>query len=126
MERKWKVHTFRPTMTTLPSAAQAMVNPSPPSCTVATHVLLRTSQKRQVPSLLTEASSASLVGFQATRSMPPVWPRSSVLFFTWGFSGFQIRRVRSAEPVAMRWPVGFQAMVRILMGRSVRREGCVW
>lgn len=46
--------------------------------------------------------------------MPAVWPRNSVLFFTCGFSGFQMRKVRSAEPVAMRWPVGFHAMVRIL------------
>ncbi len=110
------MRTFRPTMTTLPSAAHAMVNPSPPSCTVAVQALLRTSQNLHVPSLLTEASSASLVGFQATRSTPPVWPRSSVLFFTCGFSGFHIRSVRSADPVAMRCPVGFQAMVRMLVG----------
>lgn len=94
-------HTFLPAMTTLPSGAHAMVKPSPPSCTTATQVLARTSQKRQVPSVETEASSASLVGFQATRSMAAVWPRSSVLFFTCGFSGFQMRRMRSAEPVAM-------------------------
>lgn len=115
--------TFRPTMTTLPSAAQAIVNPSPPSCTVAVHVLLRTSQNRHVPSLLTDASSASFVGFHATRSIPPVCPRSSVLFFTCGFSGFQIRSVRSAEPVAIRWPVGFQAMVRILVWGGRCQEG---
>ena len=107
-------HTFRPTITTLPSAAHAIVKPSPPNCTVAVHVLLRTSQNLHVPSLLTDANSASFVGFHATRSIPPVCPRNSVLFFTCGFSGFQIRKVRSAEPVAMRWPVGFQAMVRIL------------
>jgi hypothetical protein len=46
--------------------------------------------------------------------MAAVWPRSSVLFFTCGFSGFQMRNVRSAEPVAIRCPVGFHAMVRIL------------
>ena len=101
-------------MTMLPSPAHAIVKPSPPSCTVAVHVLLRTSQNRHVPSLDTDASSASLVGFHATRSIPPVWPRSSVLCLTWDFSGFQIRNVRSAEPVAMRWPVGLQAIVRIL------------
>lgn len=117
-------HTFRPTITTLPSAAQAIVNPSPPNCTVAVHVLLRTSQNRHVPSLLTDANSASFVGFQATRSIPPVCPRSSVLFFTCGFSGFQIRSVRSADPVAIRWPVGFQAMVRILGWGAL--SGGVW
>lgn len=111
-------HTFRPTITTLPSAAHAIVNPSPPSCTVAVHVLLLTSQNLHVPSLLTDANSASFVGFQATRSTPPVCPLNSVLFFTCGFSGFHIRSVRSAEPVAIRWPVGFQAMVRILAGRQ--------
>ena len=109
--------TFRPTITTLPSAAHAIVNPSPPSCTVAVHVLLLTSQNLHVPSLLTDANSASFVGFHATRSIPPVCPLNSVLFFTCGFSGFHIRNVRSAEPVAMRWPVGFQAMVRILVRR---------
>ena len=109
-------------MTTLPSAAHAIVKPSPPSCTVAVHVLLLTSQNLHVPSLLTDANSASLVGFQATRSIPPVWPLNSVLFFTCGFSGFHIRSVRSADPVAMRWPVGFQAMVRMLMGASERLE----
>ena len=110
--------TFRPTMTTLPSAAHAIVSPSPPSCTVAVQVLLLTSQNLHVPSLLTDANSASLVGFQATRSIPPVCPLNSVLFFTCGFSGFHIRSVRSAEPVAIRCPVGFQAMVRILVGRQ--------
>ena len=39
-----------------------------------------------------------------------------MLFFSWGLSGFQIRRVRSCEPVAIRWPVGFQAIVRVLLG----------
>lgn len=114
----WKgpKRTLRPTMTTLPSRAHAIVSPSPPSCTVAMQDLLRTSQNLHVPSLETEASSASLTGFHATRSMPPVCPLSSVLFFTCDFSGFQMRRVRSADPVAMRWPVGFQAMVRMLEG----------
>ncbi len=107
-------HTLRPTMATLPSPDQVTVKPSPPSWTVAIQVLLRTSQNRQVPSLETDASSASLVGFHATRSMAAVWPRSSVLFLTCGFSGFQMRSVRSAEPVAIRCPVGFHAMVRIL------------
>lgn len=110
--------TLRPTIMTLPSAAHAIVKPSPPSCTVAVQVLLLTSQNLHVPSLLTDANSASFVGFQATRSIPPVCPLNSVLFFTCGFSGFHIRSVRSAEPVAIRWPVGFQAMVRMLEGRQ--------
>ena len=113
-KRRLFIDTFLPTMTTLPSAAQLIVNPSPPSCTVSTQLLLLTSQNLHVPSLETDASSASLTGFHATRSMPPVWPRSSVLFLTCVFSGFQMRSVRSAEPVAMRWPVGFHAMERML------------
>jgi len=104
--------SFRPN--TLPSPAHASVKPSPPMLRVEVQVLLRTSQKRTVPSEEQDASSASLVGFQATRSMPPVWARSSVLFLTCAFSGFQMRRVRSAEPVAIRRPVGFQARVRRL------------
>ena len=87
-----------------------------PNCTVPKHPLLpsRTSQILHVPSPLTDANSASLVGFQHTRSIGPVWPRSSVLFFTVGLSGFQIRSVRSVLPVAIRWPVGDHAIVRIL------------
>ena len=78
------------------------------------HALLRTSQNLQVPSLETEANCASRLGFQAMRSMPPVWPRNSVLFLTCGLSGFHTRSVRSAEPVAIRDPVGFHAIDRML------------
>ena len=106
--------TFVPAMSTLPSAAHATVKPSPPNWTVAVHVLLRTSQNLHVPSLETEASSASFVGLKATLSICPVCPLSSVLFFTCGFSGFHMRRVRSAEPVAIKWPVGFHAIVLML------------
>lgn len=115
-------HTARsplPAMTMLPSEAQLKDSPLAPRCTVWMHVLLRTSQKRTVPSVDTDANSASFVGFQATLSIAPVWPRSSVLFFTCGFSGFHIRRVRSCEPVAIRCPLGFQAIVRILC-----EDGC--
>lgn len=108
------VSSLRPTSTALPSPAHASVKASPPTATLAVQALLRTSQKRTVPSDEHDASSASFVGFQATRSMPPVCARSSVLFFTAALSGFQIRRVRSAEPVAIRRPVGFQARVRRL------------
>lgn len=115
------VRTFLPTRTTLPSAAHAIVKPSPPRATVAVHVFVFTSQNLQVPSLETEASSASFAGFHATLSMGPVCPLSSVLLFTWGFSGFHIRSVRSAEPVAMRFPNGLHAIVRMLSKRSMRR-----
>ena len=101
-------------MTTLPSAAQQRVQPSPPIWTVAMQVLLRTSQNLHVPSLDTDASSASLIGFHPTATIPPVCPRSSVLLPTLGLSGFHTRSVRSAEPVAIRAPDGFQAIERIL------------
>jgi len=67
-----------------------------------------------VPSLEQLASSESLTGLKRTFSMPAEWPRSSVEYLTCARSGFQIRSVRSAEPVAMSWPVGFHASVRIL------------
>jgi hypothetical protein len=63
------------------------------------------------------ASSFSLMGWKATRSSwasvgaPGV--RSSVEFFTFVFSGFQIRSVLSAAPVAMKVPDAFHDMVRI-------------
>lgn len=97
-----------------------------PSCTVPKQPLLPilTSQILHVPSVLTDASSASLTGFQATRSMAPPCPRSSVVFLTVGLSGFQILRVRSVLPVAIRWPVGEKAIVRILSGiRQQSLEG---
>lgn len=108
-------HTFRlPAITRPPSGAQLKDKPSDPSGTVSRQFLFRTSQNLQVPSSETEASSASLTGFQATCSMAPAWPRSSVLYLTSAFSGFQTRSVLSAAPVAMRVPSGFQATVRIL------------
>lgn len=117
--------TLRPTIATLPSPAQVTVKPSPPNWTVAIQVLLRTSQNRHVPSLETEANSASFVGFHSTRSMAAAWPRSSVLFFTCGFSGFQMRKVRSEDPVAIKWPVGFHAIVRILRWDSKAVRGVI-
>ena len=94
--------------------------------TVARQLRLRTSQNLAVPSCETEASSASRVGFQATRSTAPVCPRSSVLFLTLGLSGFQMRRVRSTEPVAMRVPRGDQAMVRMLGGVREENDRRAW
>ena len=117
------IYTFLPTITTLPSPAHATVKPSPPKLTTATHCLFRTSQNRQVPSPETLANSASFVGLNATRSIAAVWPFSSVEFFTCGFSGFQMRRVRSALPVAISVPEGFQAMVRIVWEPGLRVDG---
>lgn len=75
------------------------------------------SQNRTMPSVLQLASSFSLTGWNATRSScvdggtPGV--RSSVEFLTFVFSGFQMRSVRSAAPVAMKVPDAFQLSVRI-------------
>ena len=55
--------------------------------------------------------------------MPPLWPRSSVLFFASGEDGDQILRVRLALPVAMKIPVGDQAMVRMVWEPGPREEG---
>ena len=106
--------TFLPTTIELPSTDQESVNASPPTSSRLTHVLERTSQKRTVPSAEQLASSASRTGLKTALSMAAVCPRSSVENRAAGRSGFQIRRVRSAEPVAISWPVGFQASVRIL------------
>lgn len=114
--------TLRPTMTVPPSAAQAMEKPSPPSCTVAVHVLLRTFQNLQVPSLEIEASSSSLVGLKAILSIPAVCPLNSVLYLTWGLSGIHARKVRSALPVAIQTPVALHAMVRMLWVGSMSRR----
>lgn len=120
LRMRYDCPTFRPTMMTLPSAAQQSVQPSPPSETVAVQFLLRTSQNLQVPSLETDVSSASLIGFHPTATIPPVCPRNSVLLVTFGLSGFHTRSVRSAEPVAIRVPVGFHAIERMLSSVSLK------
>jgi hypothetical protein len=82
-----------------------------------------------VPSLEQLANSDSFTGLKITFSIPDEWPRSSVEYLTWGRSGFQIRSVRSAEPVAIKRPVGFQARVRMLGERSNQRSQqniCIW
>jgi hypothetical protein len=70
-----------------------------------------------MPSELQLASSFSLIGWNATRSrdVNVVAPgvRSSVEFFTLTFSGFHIRSVLSAEPVAMNVPDAFHDIVRM-------------
>jgi hypothetical protein len=94
-------HTILPARTTLPSADHASVKASPPTSTRLTQFFERTSQKRTVPSAEQLASSDSFTGLNATCSIPEVCPRSSVEYLTSGRSGFHIRRVRSADPVAM-------------------------
>ena len=68
----WLNDTFRPATTFVPSGLHVTVKPSPPSLTSALQFFVRTSQKRTVPSALQLASSASFVGFHATRSIGPV------------------------------------------------------
>jgi hypothetical protein len=99
----------------LPSADQDKVKASPPTSSRLTHVLERTSQKRTVPSVEQLANSASRTGLKRTFSIAAEWPRSSVEYRAFGRSGFQMRKVRSAEPVAISWPVGFHASVRMLL-----------
>jgi len=106
--------TFLPTTIVLPSADHERVKASPPTSKRLTHVLERTSQKRTVPSVEQLASSASRTGLKRTFSTGAECPRSSVEYLIAGRSGFHIRSVRSAEPVAISWPVGFQANVRRL------------
>jgi uncharacterized protein with NAD-binding domain and iron-sulfur cluster len=72
------VFTFVPTIIVVPSADQERVNASPPTSSLLTQVLERTSQKRTVPSVEQLASSASRTGLKRTFSMPAVWPRNSV------------------------------------------------
>lgn len=115
---QWQMLTFFPTIIVLPSADQDKVKASPPTSRRLTHVLERTSQKRTVPSVEQLASSASRTGLKRTFSMPAECPRSSVEYRTAGRSGFQIRSVRSAEPVAISWPAGFHASVRMLLQKS--------
>ncbi len=108
------MRTFRPATIVLPSGVQASVRPSPPILISAAQAFVRTSHNLTVPSELQLASSDSFVGFHATRSIEPECPRSSVEFLTEALSGFQTRSVRSPVPVAIRWPVGLHARVRIL------------
>lgn len=58
--------------------------------------------------------------------MPAVCPRSSVEYRTAGRSGFQMRSVRSIEPVAINWPAGFHASVRRLFTRKNRVSSCFY
>lgn len=108
------VLTLLPTMILVPSGCQANETAEPSPETSLIHFPARTSQIFNTPSALTLHSSASLTGLKATFSMLALWPLSSVVLRTLGFSGFQTRRVLSTAPVAMREPVGFQLMHLIL------------
>lgn len=108
------VLTLLPTMILVPSGCHANETAEPSPGTSLIHFPARTSQIFNTPSALTLHSSASLTGLKATFSMLALWPLSSVVLRTLGFSGFQTRRVLSTAPVAMRVPVGFQLMHLIL------------
>jgi hypothetical protein len=109
--------TFLPATISVPSGLHASVNGCSPTCTAPTLAFDRTSQNRTNPSVLQLASSFSLIGWNATRSSEtaPLTPtaRNSVEFLTFGFSGFHIRRVRSAAPVATNVPGAFHDSVRM-------------
>lgn len=109
--------TFRPATISLPSGAHARVKGCSPTLISPTLAFDRMSQNLTMPSVLQLASSFSLIGWNATRSseVAAVAPgvRSSVEFFTFVLSGFHIRNVRSAAPVAMNVPEAFQLIVRI-------------
>ena len=109
--------TLRPATISLPSGVHVSVNGCSPTLTSPTLALDRMSQNLTVPSVLQLASSFSLIGWKATRSscVEPGTPgvRSSVEFLTLVLSGFHIRRVRSAAPVAMNVPEAFQLSVRM-------------
>lgn len=109
--------TFRPATISLPSGVHASVKGCSPTFTSPTLAFDRMSQNRTMPSVLQLASSFSLIGWNATRSsdVAAVAPgvRSSVEFLTFVFSGFHIRNVRSAAPVAMNVPDAFQLIVRM-------------
>lgn len=109
--------TFRPAMISLPSGVHVSVNGCSPTFTSPTLAFDRMSQNLTMPSVPQLASSFSLIGWKETRSseVSAVAPgvRSSVEFFTFVFSGFHIRSVRSAAPVAINVPEAFQDIVRI-------------
>ena len=90
----WKMvsvkNTLFPTTRLSPSGLQANVNASPRPFTSLMTAFVLTSQNFTTPSLLTEASSASLTGLKATLSIAAAWPFSSVEYFTFGRSGFQL------------------------------------
>jgi hypothetical protein len=62
------VVTFVPASSVLPSALQVSVNGSPPTSSFVTHVLLRVSQNRTVPSEEQLANSNSRTGLKSTFS----------------------------------------------------------
>lgn len=92
--------TLVPTIKDSPSGCHARVKASPSPLTSLTQALVRTSQNLTTPSLLTEQSSASLTGLNATFSMGAAWPFSSVEKRTLGFSGFPWALVSSKIGIA--------------------------
>lgn len=89
-----------PTIKDSPSGCHARVKASPSPLTSLTQALVRTSQNLTTPSLLTEQSSASLTGLNATFSIGAAWPFSSVEKRTLGFSGFPWALVSSKIGIA--------------------------
>lgn len=110
--------TLFPTTSVSPEGLQARLNASPRPLISLMAAFVLTSQNFTTPSLLTLQSSASFTGLKATFSIPAVWPLSSVEYRTLGLSGFHTRRVLSTDPVAIRVPVGFHPIERILMNVS--------
>jgi hypothetical protein len=68
-----------------------------------------------MPSEVALASSFSLIGWKETRSSEAVvlGVRNSVEFLEFVFSGFQMRSVLSAVPVAINVPDAFQDIERM-------------
>ena len=109
--------SLRPATISVPSGLHANVKGISPTLTSPTLAFVRISQNLTMPSVPQLASSFSLMGWKATRSrlveMVAPCMRSSVEFLTLVFSGFHIRSVLSAAPVAMKVPDAFQDSVRI-------------
>ena len=107
--------TFLPATNSLPSGVHASVNGHSPTLTSPTLALDRMSQNLTMPSEVELASSFSLIGWKETRSREAVvlGVRSSVEFLELVFSGFQMRSVLSAAPVAMKVPEAFHDIERM-------------
>lgn len=126
--------TRRPATISFPSGVHTSVKGCSPTLTSPTLALVRTSQKRTMPSVPQLASSFSFTGWKATRSRltdaGTLGVRSSVEFLTLFFSGFQMRSVLSAAPVATNVPDAFHEMLRMKCddetGAPGRRLSVYW
>jgi len=107
--------TFLPATNSFPSGVHARVKGHSPTLTSPTLALDRMSQNLTMPSEVELASSFSLIGWKDTRSRAAVvlGVRNSVEFLAFVFSGFQMRSVLSAAPVAMNVPEAFHDSVRM-------------